>query len=337
MANQEKFFKEQIIAIGRRLYQRGLAVASSGNLSMKLSDQEILITGAQAQLADLVFSDIVKVNIRDGKTENGKDPSSELALHSLAYKNFKEKVVLHCHPPLINGYFAVCDSLKALTFETRFYLGDVPVVKQDTPTVTDPAEVIDALKLSNIVVLKNHGVVAISDDFSKALALVETLEEAVKSAMVAEIFKGKQLPDRKTVKNIDDKEDNQGIYPMFSKEHIETIVELVNKDEFISAKGKELDLTVELAIKLKGSDKAYKFIWDKGRIKELKFNAQAPFVISASVDIWREVFLGHLDPFVAVTQGKMSLDGQLGQLSKWYVPFSRLFEIFKEVRFKESK
>jgi hypothetical protein len=37
---------------------------------------------------------------------------------------------------------------------------------------------------------------------------------------------------------------------------------------------------------------------------------------------------------VAVTQGKMKLQGQLGQLSKWYVPFTRLFNIFKQVKFK---
>ncbi|MCF7916252.1 MAG: class II aldolase/adducin family protein [Candidatus Omnitrophica bacterium] len=337
MANQEKFLGEKIIDMGKRLYQRGLAVASSGNLSIKLSDQEILITGAQAQLADLQFSDIVKVDIINDKKEGKKDPSSELPLHKLVYKNFKTKTVLHCHPPLINGYFAVCDSLEALTFETRFYLGDVPVVKQDTPTVTNPAEVINALKLSNIVVLKNHGVIAISDDFSKALALVETLEEAVKSAMVAKIFKGKQKTDLKNAKNIANEKDDRDTYPMFSKEHIETIVELVNKDDFISAKGKELDLTVELAIKLKSSNKAYKFIFDKGKIKNLQFDAKAPFVISASSQIWRQVFLGKLDPFVAVTQGKMDLDGQLGQLSKWYVPFSRLFELFKAVKFKESK
>jgi len=47
-----------------------------------------------------------------------------------------------------------------------------------------------------------------------------------------------------------------------------------------------------------------------------------------------QVFLGSLDPSVAVTQGKMNLQGQLGQLSRWYVPFSRLFEIFKQVKFK---
>lgn len=337
MSDKQKKISEQIIEIGRRVYHRKLAVASSGNISAKFSDQEILITGAQAQLADLSFSDIVKVNILEEKIANKKDPSSELKLHNLVYKNFKAKVVLHCHPPLVNGYFAVCDSLEALTFETRFYLGSVPVVKQETPTVTNPTEVVEALKLSNIVVLKNHGVIAIADDFSKALALVETLEEAVKSAMVAKIFKGEQIADSETAKNTDNQEGNQEIYPMFSKEHIKAIVELVNNDDFISVKGKELDLTVELAIKLKGSGNAYKFVFDQGKIKELKFNAKAPFVISASSSVWRQVFLGKLDPFVAVTQGKMDLDGQLGQLSKWYVPFSRLFELFKAVKFRELK
>lgn len=337
MFNQEKKSAEKIINIGKRLYQRNLIVASSGNISLKLSDQKILITGAQTQLADLNYSDIAKIDIVNNKTENQIAPSSELPLHSLVYKNFKTKVVLHCHPPLINGYFAVNQKLEALSFETRFYLGDVPVVKQDTPTVTNLDEVIQALKLSNIVVLKNHGVIAMADDFLKALALIETLEEAVKTAVVAQIFNKEKTKDFNPEVNKNRIKESQKEYPMFSKDHIKTIVDLVNQDDFISVKGKELDLTVELAIKLKGSDKAYKFIWDKGKIKELKFDAEAPFVISASADIWKEVFLGNLDPFVAVTQGKMNLDGQLGQLSKWYVPFSRLFEIFKEVRFKESK
>ena len=45
-----------------------------------------------------------------------------------------------------------------------------------------------------------------------------------------------------------------------------------------------------------------------------------------------DVFSGKLDSFVSVTQGKMKLSGQLGQLSKWYVPFTRLFALFKEVK-----
>ena len=91
---------------------------------------------------------------------------------------------------------------------------------------------------------------------------------------------------------------------------------------------------MNLAIKLDGSDSVYKFNFEKGRIVRLDLDADAPFVISAPAPVWEQVFLGNLDSFVAVTQGKMKLTGQLGQLSKWYVPFSRLFAIFKEVKIR---
>ena len=332
MADQESILKNEIIRVGKRLYSQGLTVAKSGNISAKLDDENILITASQSFLGSLVSEDIVKVNLNSNKPESGRAPSSELPLHSLVYKNFPSAVVIHCHPPLINGYFAVSSNLKALTFETKFYLGEVPVINQDTPTVTKPDQVIEALKANNLVVLKNHGTVAVSGNFDEALSLVEALEEAVRTAAVARLFDKSVLDDLD--KPLKERLESGHIYAMFSPEHIQAIVDLVNKDEFIASKGKELGLTLKLAIALKGSDKAYKFNFEKGRIVKLDYDSDAPFVISASDDIWRQVFLGSLDPFVAVTQGKMSLQGQLGQLSRWYVPFSRLFEIFKQVKFK---
>lgn len=332
MADQESILKNEIIRVGNRLYSQGLAVARSGNISAKLDDENILITASQSFLGRLAFGDIVKVNLKNNKAESNRDPSSELPLHSLVYKNFTSKVVIHCHPPLINGYFAVSSNLKALTFETKFYLGEVPIVNQDTPTVTKPDQVIKALKANNLVVLKNHGAVAISSNFDEALSLVEALEEAVRTAAVARLF------DKSVLDELDrplkERLESSQAYEMFSFEHIQAIVDLVNKDEFMASKGKELDLTVQLAIALEGSDKAYKFNFEKGRIIKLDHDKEAPFIISASDDIWKQVFLGSLNPFVAVTQGKMDLQGQLGQLSRWYVPFSRLFEIFKQVRIK---
>ncbi|MCM8796283.1 MAG: class II aldolase/adducin family protein [Candidatus Omnitrophica bacterium] len=325
--------KEEIIRVGRRLYEAGLAVANSGNLSCRIDEYNILITATGTSLGDLTPEDIVRVSLASGESLDSKNPSSELPLHSLVYKNFPVQVVVHCHPPLINGYFSVYDSLKALTFETKLYLGEVPSVKQETPTVTQPQPVINALKSNNLVVLKNHGVVVIGQNFKDALTLIEALEEAVKSAAIARLFNKEAFDD------LDNglKEEltrQEAAYPMFSREHIQAIVDLVNKDEFIAQKGKELDLTVQLAIKMDGSDSAYKFNFEKGKIVCLDFDANAPFVISAPRDIWEQVFLGKLDSFVAVTQGKMKLSGQLGQLSKWYVPFTRLFSIFRQVKFK---
>ena len=329
---KELKLRKEIIKIGSRLHESRLAVAKSGNISARLDDKNILITATSTALGDLSYRDIVKVNLDTGKVYSSVKPSSELPLHSLVYKNFKAQVVIHAHPPLINGYFAVTSDLKALTFETKFYLGTVPVVEQDTPTVVNAQPVIAALKTNNLVVLKNHGVVALADKFYDALSLIEALEEAVRTASIARIFKNDILDDLdKALKS--DLTLNLSL-PMFSMEHIQAIVDLVNKDELIARKGEELNLTVKLAIKLDGSDKVYKFNFEKGKIVRLDLDADAPFVISAPREVWEQVFLGKLDSFVAVTQGKMKLSGQLGQLSKWYVPFTRLFALFKEVKIR---
>jgi L-fuculose-phosphate aldolase len=330
----EQDLKNRIIEAGKRLYAAGLAVARSGNLSAKIDDESILITASGTALGQLSEQDIVKVNLREPETSVGPaKPSSELPLHMLVYKNFPSKVVLHCHPPLINGYFSVAKTLKATSFETKFYLGDIPVIPQETPTVMDPKPVIAALKTNNLVVLKNHGTVAIAENFEEALDITEALEEAVKSAACARLFDKSFLDSLDSALRGDFKRDEPS-YPMFSGGHIQAIVDLVNKDEFIAQKGKELDLTVKLAIRMDGCNEVFKFNFEKGKIIKLDFDADAPFVISAPAAVWEQVFLGKLDCFVAVTQGKMKLSGQLGQLSKWYVPFTRLFSLFKEVKIK---
>jgi L-fuculose-phosphate aldolase len=331
MSEQE--LKSGIIRAGKRLYTAGLAVAKSGNLSARLDNDYILITATGTFLGQLTEGDIIKVNLASSQFTGDLKPSSELPLHSLVYKNFPAKVVIHCHPPLINGYFAVAKTLKALSFETKFYLGDIPVITQETPTVTAPEPVIAALKTNNLVVLKNHGTVAIADKFEDALSITEALEEAVKSAALARLFDKDILDDLDSVLK-DELKRTDPSYTMFSREHIQAIVDLVNKDEFISQKGKELDLTVKLAIKLDDSSAAFKFNFENGKIVKLDTDLDAPFIISAPAQVWEQVFLGKLDSFVAVTQGKMKLSGQLGQLSKWYVPFNRLFALFKEVKIR---
>ncbi|MDD3345221.1 MAG: class II aldolase/adducin family protein [Candidatus Omnitrophica bacterium] len=323
----------EIIETGKQLHLAGLAVAKSGNLSVRVSEKHILITSSGSSLGRLTEKDVIKVDLSADSLMPDIKPSSELPLHSLIYRNFPSKVILHCHPPLINGYFAVVKTLKAMSFETKFYLGDIPVIDQDTPTVTVPGPVIAALKSSNLVVLRNHGVIAIADKFVDALDVTEALEEAVKSAALARLF-DKNILDGLDTALRDDLKKSQVSYAMFSREHIEAIVDLVNKDSFIGEKGRELDLTVSLAVKMDGCEQAYKFNFEKGKIIKLDFDAQAPFVISAPADVWEQVFLGRLDCFVAVTQGKMKLSGQLGQLSKWYVPFTRLFALFKEVKIR---
>ncbi len=192
---KDRFFKEDVINIGRKIYGLRLVAARSGNLSIRLDKNNIFITATGASLGNLTAQDIIKVDLTSAIDTKNERLTKEFPLHSLVYKNFSNRVIIHCHPTLINAYFAIYSDLKALTFETKLLLGNVPVVEQDTPFVTKPELVVDALKLSNIVAIKNHGVVSIGDKFSDALYLVEALEEAVKAAAVARLFTKEILDD----------------------------------------------------------------------------------------------------------------------------------------------
>jgi len=315
-------------------------------MSLKAGKNKILTTAHGACLGVMSGQDIVLLDTK-GKKKTKKEPTIENPLHRAIHLNFAHSAVIHTHPIFTNGYFAVRDKLEYISFESRFTLGEVPVLPQETPAITDVDAVVKALKNSNIVVIRNHGVVAIGKTLWDALFITQSLEEAIKMLSVAKLWFSSSETEPKSApcglwgyvnENPPsppfEKGGKGGFVEMFSKEHIQAIVDLVNKDEFIAKKGAELDLTVKLAIKLDETGQTYKFNFEKGKIVRLDFDADAPFVISASGVIWEEVFLGKLDSFVAVTQGKMQLKGQLGQLSKWYVPFSRLFELFKQVRIK---
>ena len=194
MPDKAKVLRKQIIDIGKKLCRLGLVAGRAGNLSARLDRNKLLITATGCALGDLKYCDILQVSLTKRKEVKTKPVSSEFPLHSLIYQNSATKVVIHCHPPLTNAYFSIYPSIKALTLETKFYLGEIPVVKQKTPTVTRPEAVISALRKTKFVVLKNHGVVAMGENFASALTLIETLESAVRVVVVARLLQQKK-PD----------------------------------------------------------------------------------------------------------------------------------------------
>jgi ribulose-5-phosphate 4-epimerase/fuculose-1-phosphate aldolase len=191
MPNPQNSLKKEIIAIGKKLYALRLVSGRAGNLSARSGKINIFITARGTCLGELKPQDIIRVNLANKVdiARKRRQVSSEFPLHRLIYQNFTDKVVIHCHPPLTNAYFSIYPKLKTLTFESKFYLGEVPVVGQRTLTITRPREVIRALETNKIVVVKNHGVVSIADNFKEALYLIEVLEETVKIAAVAALLK----------------------------------------------------------------------------------------------------------------------------------------------------
>lgn len=327
--------KSEIIEIGRWIWEKDLSGAASGNISARLASR-VLITGHGACLGKLSKKDIGIVDLDGRPLEDKFSPSTEKPFHLSVYKNFEAGAVVHVHPALTNGYFAACETIDFDTFETKLVLGDIPVVDQKTPAITDLAPVVAALKKNNIVVLKHHGVVAVGETLRDAFFLVQTLEEAVRMNWIRDFYGAQTAsPASSGAPSVEapPAESAEGErFVLFSDAQIKRIVELVNRDEKFRKLSQETGLRTKLAVVLDETQASYCFDFKDGGIAGYAPSASdAEFVISGRAEYWRAIFNRQLDPFAATTQKKLKLKGDFAKISRWYVPFNRLFELWKNV------
>jgi L-fuculose-phosphate aldolase len=170
-------YKKEIIYWANLLNQREFVTVRSGNISLKVGEDKILITSHDCYLGYLDKEDILLIDLKGNVLEGDKEITSEKKLHLGIHSKFKDiYAVLHAHPPYTIAFFNYFKKLNIFSFEAKFYLGKVPVIPQKTPIVIDTKPVISALENSNIIVLKNHGVISIGKDFKEAFSLIELLE-----------------------------------------------------------------------------------------------------------------------------------------------------------------
>lgn len=320
--------KEEIIRIGKLLWDKDLASATNGNISMRLDDERILLTAHGTCLGLLAQEDILLVDLEQRVLEGG-NISTEALLHTGIYKNFPQvKSVVHTHTSFTNAFFTVHDRLIPRIFETKVYLGEIKAVEQHTPSVTDVGPVIEALRNNNVAVLRNHGTVAMGENLLDCFYLVQSLEEAAKIDVVSRLYRGGETSEQTASRK-------QGIsskkFKMFSQEQMEAIVKLVNEDSQLKELGAKTQMTMNLAVKLNETGQVFSFRFENGHIESMGHDEGAEFVVSAPESVWRAVFSREIDPFVATTQKKMDLKGDFARISKFYAPCSRLFELWAQV------
>jgi len=338
--------KNKIIEIGKLLWDKNLVTGFNGNLSARIDADTILITATGTCLGHLKLTDIVTLNLKTGEVVGGGKASSERFMHTEIYKNFPDiKAVVHTHPTYTNGFFLSNETLEPKTFEAKFYLGHVKSVPQSTPSVTAMEPVIKFLKVSNIVALRNHGVVAMGPDFFYAFVLIQELEEQVKMDFISGFYQHPVLP--KASRGVEEvitlstpgvDKVPQGNHPstskkykLFSNEQIQEIVRLVNEDAQMQELGAKTAMNMDLAVCLQETGDTYSFKFENGRITKTGQDSGAEFLITANESIWRAVFNREIDPFVATTQKKMNLRGDFARISKWYAPCSRIFQLWTKV------
>lgn len=187
MVNEHKI-KQDICEMGRRLYNKGFAAANDGNITVRISDNEVLCTPTMHSKGFLKPDDISKIDMTGEQIAGRKKRSSEALLHLEIYKQRPEiKSVVHCHPPHATAFAVAREPIPQCVLpEVEVFLGDVPITKYETPGGQAFADtIIPFVEKSNVIILANHGTVSFGEDVEKAYWWTEILDAYCRILMLS--------------------------------------------------------------------------------------------------------------------------------------------------------
>ena len=177
--------RDEIARIGRSIFERGLTMGSSGNISVRVEDGWLMTTTG-ATLGTLDPARIAKLD-EAGKHISGDKPTKETFLHIGMYRRRKDaRAVVHLHST--HSVAVSClegiDADNVIPPITAYYVmrvGMLPLVPYYRPG--DPALGPAVEKLAgrhHAVLLANHGPVVAGTSLDNATFAMEELEETAK-------------------------------------------------------------------------------------------------------------------------------------------------------------
>lgn len=167
-----------LIDHGKELIRRDLSYGSWGNLSVRLSDDEMLITPSSMDFFEIRMEDLVKVNIHALEYGNQRTPSTEVKMHAAAYRELSDcKAVIQTRSNAIS-VFAACRAGFALGGgDLQDLIGDVQVTRYAAPGSEELAEaVVSTLKGTHACIIPHHGAVFYGPSLEVVLAIAEAVE-----------------------------------------------------------------------------------------------------------------------------------------------------------------
>lgn len=169
-----------IVEVGRVLYERGLIAGSEGNISVRLDNDRILVTPSGLCKGRLSSDDLVLVDFEGRQLEGTNAASSELPMHLHVYRKRPDvRSCVHSHAPYATAFAVAGTDLPfdALP-EVALFLGRIPLTDYAPPGTESVGHSLDPfLDECNTFLLRNHGLLAIGTGLEEALLRHETVEQ----------------------------------------------------------------------------------------------------------------------------------------------------------------
>ncbi len=190
--------KKTLIEACKRMYNNGLTVGSWGNISMRISDDRIIITPSGSNYMKMNIEDIVVMDLNGNKIEGRLNPSSERLMHYQIYrKRNNVNAIVHTHSIYSSVISVINKDIPPITEDIVMILGkNVKVAKYAlTGTMELANNVVEALGANNAAIMANHGAVSVGSDMERAITAAEVLEKSSRIMVYTMNFKYSTIPD----------------------------------------------------------------------------------------------------------------------------------------------
>ena len=105
MVKSEKEYRQDIVDVGKLVYQKGWVAANDGNISIRLEHNKILCTCTGISKGMMTVDDLIVCDLEGNKMEGSRERTSEIAMHLTIYRMRPDVFsVVHAHPHGGHGF-----------------------------------------------------------------------------------------------------------------------------------------------------------------------------------------------------------------------------------------
>ena len=186
--------REQIARYCALLWERRLVTGTSGNVSVRLKDGDVVVTPTQISLRAVEPGQLVRTGANGEPRPGQGQPTSELPLHIAAYEARPDiRAIVHTHPTFCVVWSKTGSVFERDTVGARETLGGVAWTPYEPPGSRALAQVTAAQFVRGIdtVLMERHGLSAVGTTLEQAYVATDLAEEAARIA-----FFSKFLADR---------------------------------------------------------------------------------------------------------------------------------------------
>jgi L-fuculose-phosphate aldolase len=204
LCDAELKLRRDLVRFGKWLYRLGFTPGTSGNLSVRLDRQRLLVTPTGASKYLLRAEDMATVTLDGFQISGPRRMTSEVDMHLAIYRQREDvEAVIHSHPPIATAFACSGRALdELLCQESVMTLGTIPLARYATTGTNEVAESLAPLVMDHdAILLANHGAVSYGKTLLEAFMKMETVEHVAEISLVAhqlgsaQPLRGQQIDD----------------------------------------------------------------------------------------------------------------------------------------------